>query len=123
MSAFDDEISRADLKMLGQALRQDWPIPPGIKRQLLQRAIDICDPDTPDGQKAKERSVLLALRTIALFGALTLKQQYLDLIREKWQAKQAGEAELLEAIEEAERIVNERRSDGAADRGPPGRVP
>ena len=74
--------ARSDLDLERQALRQDWPIPPKVKRSLLQRAIDICDPETTIGSDAPPRLVLRALQVLSMFGGLSVKQQVVDLKRE-----------------------------------------
>lgn len=74
-----DELSRSDLQLAAQALRQDWPIPPAIKAKLLNRCLNYIDKDHEDGEKAKPRTVLSALKVMAEFGRLSLAQQALDL--------------------------------------------
>lgn len=101
--------SRSDLGIVGKALRQDWPIPPTVKQMLLQRAIDICDPDTKVGGKAQPRLVLRALQVIALYQNLVVKQQVVDLARERHELKTKGDGslKLSELTAEAEQAARE----------------
>lgn len=78
----------ADLNLVSRAIRQDWPIPPDVKRKLLQNAINIADPG--DGPKVSMRTRLAALRVIGAFGQLTVNQAKLDLAREKLEREKAA---------------------------------
>jgi hypothetical protein len=97
----DDAPSIADLNLYAQALRNDWPVSPAVKRRLLQVAVDAADPaveeefpaandlDRPDfgGRDQittrRTRTRLAALRVIAQFARLNGDQQRLDLARER----------------------------------------
>jgi hypothetical protein len=115
VSAFDDgELSRSDMALVRQALRQDWPIPPAVKQRLLQRLVDYCDRETPEGAVATDRTVLLAARCIAAYCALTLKQQALDLAREKLEGRKS-ETDLADLVAEAEQRAEARERERAAD--------
>lgn len=104
------------MRLIRVALRQDWPIPERVKQQLLQRLLDYCDRDSPDGERAKPRTVLMAARTLSIFCALTLDQMKLDLAREKFAAGGVSEGTLADCVAEAERLAGERereRGDGS----------
>lgn len=103
----DEEPSRADLRLWEQALRQDWPIPPEVKRRLLQVAIDLVDPsaeeDLPSGPEdvvaridlgaKRDRVKLGALRVIAQFCRLSLLQRQHDLSVRRLDGRYAGASE------------------------------
>jgi hypothetical protein len=94
---------RTELDLFRRALRQDWPIPPEVKRTLLQRAIDIADPNTDEGKLAPKRTVIAALKVIALYCGLSLKQQSIDLERERLDLDRgSGTATLADLVAEAE---------------------
>jgi hypothetical protein len=109
-----DETTRSDLDLARQALRNDWPIPPAVRRQLLQRAIDICDPDRVEYEEpvgdappvrkppVPLRTVIGALKVLAQFGRLNLGQQAQDLAREKHEGKKSDTsfADVVKAGEE-----------------------
>lgn len=85
-------LSTSDLNQFTRALRQDWPIPPEVKRGILQAAINVVLPDDdallptaiePEPPATRDRVKLAAMRVIAQFGRLTIDQQRLDLAREK----------------------------------------
>lgn len=93
----DEAPSRSELRLWEQALRQDWPIPPEVKKRLFQVAINLADPadeeTLPAGQDnvpirvdlsaKRDRVKLGALRVIAQFSRLSIEQQKLDLARER----------------------------------------
>lgn len=104
-----DDPSRSDLKLWEQALRGDYPIPPAVKRRMLQIAMNLADPvDTDDvvasasanaaeprapegetegaGEKSpapSHRTRLAALRVLGQFARLSLEQAKLDFVREQ----------------------------------------
>lgn len=107
-----DEIpTRSELNQVAQALRQDWPIPPRVKRDLLQRAINLACPEEEekpqdagptldqDGepreappppseiQKAiPKRTALAAHKVVIAYQRLSLEQQRLDLLRARYRS-------------------------------------
>lgn len=125
MTEADDELSRSEMALVRQAIRQDWPIPPAVKKRLLQRLVNLVDsepdgpPPTPspahdDGDEAEaeppgpsDRTVIAAARTIASFCSLSLKQQALDLMREKHEGRKTGRP-LGDVIAEAKSRAEER---------------
>lgn len=117
-------VSRSELQLEEQALRNDWPIPPAVKRQVLQRLIDYLDRDCDEGATAPDRVVIAAARVLAQFGGLSLRQASLDLEREKLDRgeKTGTLADLVaEAEKRAEALDRERRA-GTTD-GTAGAVP
>jgi len=100
-----DAPSRSDLRLEEQAVRNDWPIPPTVKRQILQRLIDYLDRACDEGATAPDRVVIAAARVLAQFGSLSLRQATLDLAREKFhrdndQQPQATLVELAKLVRE-----------------------
>ena len=115
-----EDPSRAELALERQALRNDWPIPPVVRRKIVQRLIDYLDRDNLEGATAPDRTVLSAARTLAQFARLTVEQQRLDL--ERTRADRGEEIDLADLVAEAEKRAEDRRAqrqtDGAADRLP-----
>lgn len=86
----DEEISRSDLATFRRALRQDWPIPPNVKQMLIERMVDLVDPVAVDPKTGKarkksvpHRTVIAAAKVLAVYGNLSVKQQALDLGRDR----------------------------------------
>lgn len=102
----------ADLNLIARAIRQDWPIPPEVKKKLLQTAINIADPD--EGVKVSKRTRIAALRVIGAFGQLTVNQAKLDLAREKFEREKAAAESLRPDRSGAPRIVIPGADDGRA---------
>ena len=112
-----DDLSRSELALIRSAIRQDWPIPPAVKAQIMQRLIDYLDRDHDEGKTCSDRQVVMAARTLVQFCALGLEQQKVDIARDKLEGKQAR-GKLEDLVEEAERRANERlaqRHSGTAD--------
>lgn len=84
-----DPPSRSDLKLWETALRQDWPIPPDVKKRILQTAVNLIDSagestgdeDEDEDGSPDPRVIIGAMRVLAAFGKLTIDQQKLDLMR------------------------------------------
>jgi hypothetical protein len=106
----DDTPRRSDLTLVRQAVRQDWPIPAPVQRQILQRLVDYLDRDSADGEKAKPRTVIAAARTLAAFGGLALKQQALDLRKQQVEGKPET-VSLSDLVQEAETRAEKRISE------------
>lgn len=102
-----EDLTRSDLRLIRGALRQDWPIPPAVKAKILQRLVDYLDRDHLEGATASDRHVLMAARTLAVFLGLTVRQQSLDLAREKFEGRQS-EINPADLVREAERRAEER---------------
>ena len=75
-------VSRSELSLEEQALRNDWPIPPSVRRKILQRLIDYLDRECDEGATAPDRTILAAARVLARFAGLSLQQARLDIARE-----------------------------------------
>lgn len=104
----DEELTRSDLRQIRGALRQDWPIPPEVKRKILQRLVDYLDRDCDEGKTAPGRLVVMAARTLAAFMDLTLRQQAIDFAREKHRGKSRSDVSPADVVAEAERRAEER---------------
>ena len=102
----DSDLSRSDLALVREALRQDWPIPPVVKSQILQRLIDYLDREHEEGATASDRQVVIAAKTVCEFMKLSLEQQRLDLMRDRLEGGQTA-GTLTELVEEAEKRANE----------------
>ena len=120
-----EELTRSDLRLIRGAIRQDWPIPPAVQAKILKRLVEYLDLDQEEGATAPDRTVLMAARTVAAFGALALKQQALDLQREKLDGKHKDQLTLADAVADAERLATERLNERASEGCPrdPVRLP
>jgi hypothetical protein len=119
-----DEPSRSELAIERQALRNDWPIPPAVKRTILQRLIDYLDREHDEGRTCSDRQVVMAARTLGMFCQLGLDQQKLDLVERKIEGRQSARS-LVELVGEAEARaleIDRMRDEGAAG-GAAGPVP
>lgn len=105
----DGELSRSDLRDIRGALRQDWPIPPDVKKRILQRIVNFLDPDTIEGGTASGRTVLMAARTLAAYCDLVIRQQAVDLAREKHEGKNDRDVTLADVVRAAEARAEERK--------------
>jgi hypothetical protein len=116
-----DAPGPADLNLIARAIRQDWPIPPEVKKKLLQNAINLADP--AEGDKVSKRTRIAALRVIGAFGQLTVNQAKLDLAREKFEHERAkGEPNATGMAEVHERMAAYLDPDRSTGEGP-GMVP
>ena len=132
-----DVPPRSDVKLIEQALRNDWPIPSRVKRDILQTLVDIvADPDDDDvppvafdddGRpiepvrvRVPDRTKISAARALLAAASLNIKQQALDLMRRKYEGKK-GE-DLADLVAKAEALAEERERSREADR-PAGEVP
>lgn len=105
--AHGEPLSAADMYLIRQALRQDWPLAPVVKQRILQRLVDYLDTDTDEGATCSDRVVIGAARAVASFCALSLKQQAVDLAVKKFEG--GGEAvPLSELVDAAEKRAEER---------------
>ncbi len=86
----DDTRALRELERL--ALRQDWPLPPAVKRRVLQTLCDILDDETELGQFASRREKTAAARALLAAGALSLQQQALDLRQPTGEVPSAADA-------------------------------
>ena len=94
----DELPSRSDLALYEQALRNDWPMPPAVKKRILQLAVNLCEPDDDAAQDAGNddaeegeggggdqhpgwRRQVRAMAIVVQFSRLNLGQQSVDLRR------------------------------------------
>lgn len=126
-----DAPSRGELRLEEQALRNDWPIPPRVRRQILQRLVNFVDGDealelaVAEGEDARpstlpekpysDRTVIAAARVLAQFAKLSLGQAKLDLERELAEmrlGRSRGSLTLADLVEAAEARAMARGQDG-----------
>ena len=119
-----NDPSPGDLKLWERALRNDWPIPPAVKRRLLQVAVDLADPAVPeeDPERAarRDRVRLGALRVLAAFARTNTDQARVDLARERFEDAKARRLLDLDGPSEAETLREylERPEDAGPEGGP-----
>jgi hypothetical protein len=89
-----------------RAIRERWPMSEPVRVAILRRLAGILDVETEEGAKAKLRHVIQAARTLIAADSLNLRQQLVDLAREKLDS---GDSEwnLSQIVAEAERIALE----------------
>jgi hypothetical protein len=107
------ELTRSDLDLIRQAARNDWPLDPAVRAKITSRLIDYLDRSSKEGMFAQDRIVLGAARALAAFCGLSLKQQQLDLMRERLDGRKS-EISLADLVSEAERRAEERKSEREA---------
>jgi hypothetical protein len=90
-------------------LRNDWPVPTRTKAKILKRIISYLDTACDEGATAADRTVLTAAKTLAIYCGLTLKQQALDLTRQRLEGVKP-DVSLADLVAEAERRAEERRA-------------
>lgn len=100
-------LSRSDLSLIRQALRNDWPIPGDRRERILGFLLDYVDPESEQCQTATDRTILSAHRALAAYAGLNLGQASLDLAREKHEGKRAGKP-LPEIVREAQELARQR---------------
>lgn len=93
-----DELSRSDLAAVQQALRQDWALSAGAKKELLQTLVNIA------ANSRFDRNKIAAAKAIALLMRLNIAQGALDLARQKLNGN-GGKWSLAELVAEAEQIA------------------
>ena len=103
------------MRTLRGALRNDWPIPDDVKQRLLQSLINLCDPETVEGQLAGARTRLSAMKTLLAAAKLTLQQAALDVARSRSEPKRDGPVALADLVAEAERRAEARRLERARE--------
>jgi hypothetical protein len=114
-----DDPKRSELSLEAQALRNDWPVRPEVRERIMARLVEYVDPDAEQGATAPDRTVLRAAEVLALFCGLSLKQQTLDLQREKLGGK-PDEVSLSDLVADAEARAEARLRDRELE-GPAGR--
>lgn len=113
------ELTRSEMRLVRHAIRQDWPITPEMQAKLIGTLIAYVDPDSDQCRTAPDRIIIAAAKTLASFGSLALKQQALDLAREKLEGKE-DDYTLADLVAAAEERAEERRSERDRDRPLPG---
>lgn len=108
----DSPPGAADLNLIRRAIRQDWPIPDAVKRQLLQNVVNLVDP--PEGAKVSKRTQLAAVKVLQGFGKLAVDQGKLDLAREKFEREKAASEAARPDRSGAPRIIIPGAEDGRA---------
>jgi hypothetical protein len=121
-------LSRSDMADVRRACRQDWPISASVQIQTIQRMADLIDPDFihADGRKPSARTRIAAARTLGALGSLSLRQQALDLERDRLDGPAASGKTLVDLVAEAEAIAEEfdrERGSGATPGPAAGPVP
>ena len=89
--------------MSDDSLRQDWSSAPEVQRKILDRLYAYLNLDCEEGATARDRTVIQAARAIASFSNVSLKQQALDLAREKFAGRHPATTPLADLVEEAEK--------------------
>lgn len=102
-------LTRSDMRLTRQALRGDWPISTRVKTMAMEAVVDLLDLKGK-GAFASDRTILMAVRTLALFSGITLRQAMIDLRREKQEGKQS-ELSLADLVSEAEQRAEQRKND------------
>jgi hypothetical protein len=114
-----DDPKRSELSLERQALKNGWDLSDAVKQRILKRIVQYLDRDHEEGQTAPDRTVLMAGRTLAQLLALGLKQQAIDLAREKLEGRK-DEITLADLVAEAERRATERLNGRVGDANPDG---
>ncbi len=102
------ELTRSDLDLIRQAARNDWPVPPQTRAKIVSRLVSYLDAECDEGATAPDRTVLGAARALAAFCGLGLKQQQLDLMREKLEGKKS-EIDIVDLVADAEARAEARK--------------
>lgn len=111
-----EEPTRSDLRLLQGALRNDWPIPDPVKREILQGLINLITP--AEGEvPAPTRTRLAAMKVLVAMAKLNLGQAAVDLAREKVEGNARGERSLADAVAEAEALAEARIRERASESG------
>lgn len=125
LSGFDGnpELTRSDLGLFQQALRADWPLSPQTRNWMLREIGKLAT-----SCKSK-RTRLIAFKTLLATSSLNIRQQTLDLARDKFEAErdQSDAPSAVDVVKEmqasAERYERDRPDSTATDRGGAGEVP
>ena len=108
-------LTRSDMRLTRQALRGDWPISTRIKTLTLEAVVDILTEAAKRGSLISDRTRLMAVRTLALFSGISLRQQSLDLRREKQEGK-TSEISLADLVGEAEQRAEQRKNERSTEK-------
>jgi hypothetical protein len=97
-------VTRADMRLTRQALRGDWPISTRIKMMAYDVIVQTLDPLSFESARTRN----FAVRTLALFSGMTMRQAAIDLRREKQEGK-TSEVSLADLVAEAEQRAEQRK--------------
>ncbi len=101
-----DRPTRSEMKLICKAVRQDWPISATRQKLLISWCFQYFDPKRT--KRVSDRVQAAAIRAIAALSGLALKQQALDLAREKIDG-QVSDFDFATAVAEAEARAETRR--------------
>lgn len=96
------EPTRTEIGQIGRALRQEWVLSPLQKKALLSRLYKVVF------ESKYDRNRIAAAKAIALFMGLNLRQEQIDLVREKLDGGDRSFV-LAEIVADAERIALEHK--------------
>jgi hypothetical protein len=117
----EEPLRRSDLQLLQQALRGDWPIAPQTRHWILRELGNLVE------TSKSRRTQLMALRTLMAASGLNIRQQAVDLAREKFEYERGGNdtPTAADAVREMMAAAQryEREHPDAGDRGGTGEVP
>lgn len=94
------------MKLVCKAVRQDWPISFTRQKLLISSMMQFFDPKRKE--PTKPRTLIAAVRAVAALSGLALKQQALDLAREKITGKES-DVSLAQFVAEAEERAEKHR--------------
>jgi hypothetical protein len=111
-----EPISRTEMADVRRACRQDWPVDHNIQVRTINQLAALIDPDYEhaDGRRVSHRTRISAARTLGALASLSLRQQALDLERDRAAGK-GRDRTLADLVDEAEAIAEEFARD--RDRG------
>lgn len=109
----EEPLTRAEMALIRRADTDVWPVPVKVQVRLLQRLIDLVDPESDAGRRADHRTVISAIRTIGALRNLRLKQIAIDMAREKMdrEVNDKAEVSLADLVAEAEEAALKHESD------------
>jgi hypothetical protein len=102
-----DPPTRSELNLITRAIHQDWPISLTRQKLLISWCFQQFDPKRAVPAKARVQAA--AARAIAALSNLALKQQSLDLARDKIDGQHQLDFNFAQAVAEAEDRAEKRR--------------
>lgn len=102
------------MRLVRRAIRQDWPVSAKIQEDTIRTLSRYVDPDDDQCRTAQDRYVIAAAKTLIAAAGVNLKQQALDLAREKAEGK-GSEVPLADLVKDAERRAEERRRERSGE--------
>jgi hypothetical protein len=106
--------SRRELQLDAQAIGNRWRLGPSVRRRILQRAVDLCDPETELGAKASPRLILAASKIILAADRLQIEDERLEIARARLGLDK--QFNLSELVADAEAAAEAHARDRDADR-------